>query len=317
MSKPWPALDGVTGTLASEFVHGTDDHLHLVAIGIFPTAGGRIRVHTVDGAHYALYEYTGVSTNDLTGLSQTGISGTKHSDAAYTFPAESIVELADSAEYVNDKIDKNVLTANSLVKADAAATPVVLEVAASRIIGRKASGSIAALTGAEAAAIVAAASDSAQGVAELATTAETTAGNDSGRAVTPDGLAGSIYGRKTVEITVLRSDESLTTGDGKAYFVVPADLNGMNLVDADAAVITYSSSGTPTIQIYNLTQTADMLSTRITIDANEYTSYTAEAAAAIDASNDDVATGDILRIDCDVAGTGTKGLVVILTFETP
>jgi len=29
------------------------------------------------------------------------------------------------------------------------------------------------------------------------------------------------------------------------------------------------------------------------------------------------AEGDILRIDVDVAGTGTKGLDVILTFKTP
>jgi hypothetical protein len=94
-------------------------------------------------------------------------------------------------------------------------------------------------------------------------------------------------------------------------------MNGMNLIEAAAFVSTVSSSGSPSVAIYNLTQTADMLTTNITIDANEYTSYTATTPPVIDPNNDDVATGDILRIDVDAAGTGTKGLGVLLTFETP
>lgn len=122
---------------------------------------------------------------------------------------------------------------------------------------------------------------------------------------------------KTVYIKVLAEGTALTTGDGKVYFTVPDTLNGMNLVDADAVVYTVSSSGTPTVQIHNLTDTQDMLSTLITIDATEYSSYTAAAQPVINASYDDVATGDRLRIDVDVAGTGTKGLDVILTFQAP
>lgn len=163
-----------------------------------------------------------------------------------------------------------------------------------------------------------AASDTAAGKVELATAAETTTGTDTGRAVTPDGLAGSIFGQEVVQILVTDPNGSaISTGDGKAYFTIPAKLNGMNLVAAHAAVTTVSSSGTPTIQIHNVTDTADMLSTRITIDANEKTSYTAAAAPVINGSADDVATGDILRIDVDVAGTGTKGLMVLLTFQLP
>ena len=97
---------------------------------------------------------------------------------------------------------------------------------------------------------------------------------------------------------------------------MPDTLNGLNLIDADACVTTVSSSGLPTIQINNVTQAADMLSTLITIDANETCSYTAATPPVIDTLNDDVATGNILRIDVDVAGTGTKGLMVILTFGT-
>lgn len=166
--------------------------------------------------------------------------------------------------------------------------------------------------------IVAAATSSAQGKVELAIASEVNTGTDADRAITPDALAGSNYGTRTVQIQVTDpAGDALTTGDGKAYFWIPPELNGFDLVDADACVTTVSSSGTPTVQIHNLTDTVDMLSTLITIDANEKTSYTAAAAPVINTSNDSVATGDQLRIDVDVAGTGTKGLAVILSFRLP
>lgn len=119
---------------------------------------------------------------------------------------------------------------------------------------------------------------------------------------------------RLVQIKVFDDLTTLSTGDGKVIFCVPSKYNGLNLVDADAYVTTNSSSGTPTVQIRNVTQAADMLSTRITIDANESTSYTAAAAPVIDTNNDDVATGDLIAVDVDVAGTGAKGLGVILQF---
>lgn len=110
---------------------------------------------------------------------------------------------------------------------------------------------------------------------------------------------------------------ALTTGDGKAYFTIPAALNGMNLVSVAAALTTVSSSGIPTVQIANVTDAVDMLSTKLTIDATELTSYTAATPAVIDTTKDDVVTGDLLRIDVDVAGTGAKGLSVVLGFQLP
>ena len=109
----------------------------------------------------------------------------------------------------------------------------------------------------------------------------------------------------------------LTTGDGKVIFSVPPELNGMNLVAVFASVSTVSSSGRPTITIYNLTDSHDMLSTALTIDASEYSSNTAATAAVINTSYDDVVTGDRLEINVDGAGTGAKGLFVSLTFMNP
>jgi hypothetical protein len=60
-----------------------------------------------------------------------------------------------------------------------------------------------------------------------------------------------------------------------------------------------------------------MLSTNITVDATEYTSYTAATAPVINTSYDDVATGDLIKIKCTVAGTGTKGSGIILVFQKP
>ena len=60
-----------------------------------------------------------------------------------------------------------------------------------------------------------------------------------------------------------------------------------------------------------------MLSTKLTIDASEFDSEDAAAAAVIDTANDDVNTGDHIYIDIDVAGTGAKGLSVVLVFRLP
>ena len=166
------------------------------------------------------------------------------------------------------------------------------------------------------------ASTTAKGIVELAINTEINTGTSATLAVTPDALAGSIFGEKIVYIKVLDNVTALTTGDGKAYITIPDNLNGMNLVDADIAVYTTSSSGNPTVQLHNLDYSGgaqDMLSTRMTIDAGgaELSSYTAATPPVINSSYDDVATGDRIRIDVDVAGTGTKGLDVILTFQLP
>ncbi len=116
------------------------------------------------------------------------------------------------------------------------------------------------------------------------------------------------------EIKVIADDDTLATGDGQFIFAIPKDLNGANLVEAQAYVTTVSSSGLPTVQIRNVTQTADMLTTKITIDGSEFTSYTAATPRVIDTANDDVATGDRIAIDVDVAGTGAMGLGVLLAF---
>jgi hypothetical protein len=93
-------------------------------------------------------------------------------------------------------------------------------------------------------------------------------------------------------------------------------LNGKTLSAVAMAVTTASSSGIPTFNIFNLRGSFNMLSTALTIDANETDSSTAATAAVIDtaSSHNIVNTADQLRIDCSVAGTGTLGVMIELTF---
>jgi hypothetical protein len=155
----------------------------------------------------------------------------------------------------------------------------------------------------------------------LATAAETTTGTDTGRAVTPDGLAGSVvFGTRYVQMVVADFATDIAEGDGKFYFHIPAGLNGMDLVEVHAKVITVGDGSTVSVQVHNLTDTTDMLSTNVTIDDGELDSKDAAAAVAIDTGEDDVVTNDVIRIDVDGNGGDTtiaKGLIVTLGFRLP
>lgn len=166
------------------------------------------------------------------------------------------------------------------------------------------------------------ASESNAGIAEGATAAETNTGTDTARYVHPDGLAASYAGTKGVSLPLSALDtDNLATGDGQAWFVVPACLNGMNLVGIVGTVATAGSGGTlPTFNIRRVRSgsAVDMLSTALTIDLSETSSITAATAAVINTSNDDVQTGDLIKLDIDAVGsTPAKGGAVALEFRLP
>lgn len=164
------------------------------------------------------------------------------------------------------------------------------------------------------------ASDTVDGIVELATIAETNTGTDATRAVTPDGLAGSVFGEKSVCISSFPAGTNTAVGNGTTAFVVPASMNGMNLVTAVAAVDTTGTTGTTTIMIRRRrgTTNADMLTTSLTIDSTEADSTTAATPLVVDGANDDVQTGDKIYIDVDaVHTTPAQGLSTTLTFRLP
>lgn len=115
-------------------------------------------------------------------------------------------------------------------------------------------------------------------------------------------------------IKVTSDTSNLTAGDGKIFFTIPSSLNGLTIKAAHASLGSVSSSGAVTVQIRNVTDAVDVLSTAITIDQSEFTSYTAATPPVINTSNDDVSTGDIIAVDVDGAGSSAAGLSVHLTF---
>ena len=123
---------------------------------------------------------------------------------------------------------------------------------------------------------------------------------------------------ETIELIVTDFTTDLTTGDGKAYVTIPSKLNGMLLDMVHGSVITGGTTGTTDIQIHNVTDGNDMLSTKLTIDSGETDSHTAATPAVIDENYNVVSTNDKLRIDIDsVSTTPPKGLIVRLEFRNP
>ena len=121
---------------------------------------------------------------------------------------------------------------------------------------------------------------------------------------------------------VLLSDPNaalFSAGNTKAFIRIPIELNGMSLVTVGASCSTAASSGLTTIQ-YRRVRAAvadvDMLSTPITLDANEIDSATAATPPVINASDRLVQTGDQIHFDVDTAGTGVLGVFVSFTFDT-
>jgi|10_taG_2_1085330.scaffolds.fasta_scaffold00483_34 hypothetical protein len=106
------------------------------------------------------------------------------------------------------------------------------------------------------------------------------------------------------------------TGDGKYYLHVSKAMGGKDLAHVHAEVIVAGTTGVLTVQVHNLTTAADMLSTELTVDTGETGSDTASAPHVVDASEDDVAENDVLRIDVDtVHTTPAVGLILTLQFK--
>lgn len=121
-----------------------------------------------------------------------------------------------------------------------------------------------------------------------------------------------------VHIPAVGATSDTSTGDGKAFFEVPEEMNGMNITAAGAYVYTAGTTNTTDVQLRNVTQAADILSTKITIDTTEVSSRTAATPAVVNASEDDLTTGDRIAVDIDaVSTTAAKGLVAWFRAELP
>lgn len=120
-------------------------------------------------------------------------------------------------------------------------------------------------------------------------------------------IAGQTVTKNIESIIIAVGDETtaITTGNAKVTFRMPY---AFTLTSVRASLTTASSSGIPTVDINE--GGVSILSTKLTIDANEKTSTTAATAAVI--SDTSLADDAEITIDIDVAGTGAAGLKVYL-----
>lgn len=124
------------------------------------------------------------------------------------------------------------------------------------------------------------------------------------------------WSRIYIPVEVFAPTTNTATGDGKAYVAIPANLNGARLTAVQGNVVTAGTTGTTDIQLARVRSgtPADILTTKLTIDSGETGSDTA-TAYAISTTNNEMATGDVIRVDVDaVAGTPAIGLNLTLEF---
>ena len=161
-----------------------------------------------------------------------------------------------------------------------------------------------------------AATTGAPGKSELATTAEVSAGVDTTRAVTADALAGSTLGRKSMIWKLTANDEVIVDQDDYDSILVPADFAGWLITGVAARIVT-ADDGADFIDIgiYNVTQTAEILSTLMRVEAGEWSTLTSAQPGVIDVGEDDITAADVIRIDVDYGGDNCTGLEVHITFE--
>lgn len=305
------------------------DDINEGATNLFLTSAERSAI-TANTAKVSNATHTGDVTGDtaLT-IANDAVTSTKIADDAVTMPKLSATGTASSATYLRGDGTwstpaggggGDMLAANNLSDvANASTSRTNLGVAIGSDVQAHSAvldATTASFTTADetklAGIATAATADSAANASELNT------GTDSAKFATADAIAGSNFGTKNVAIQVFAGDTDTATGDGAAYFMIPAELAGMNLVDIKGGVATAGTTGTTDVQLYNVTDSVDMLSTKLTIDSGETTSETAATAAVINASNDDVAEGDILRIDVDaVSTTAAQGLFITMAFRLP
>lgn len=117
-----------------------------------------------------------------------------------------------------------------------------------------------------------------------------------------------------IYLRALAEGDSLSSGS-KMTFTFPFNCN---VVEIQAAVKTASTSGAITVDVHNIDHSSgdvSMLSTKVTIDQSEYSSYTAATPSVINTSYDDISPGDRIRIDVDGAGSGAAGLDVIMKVQ--
>jgi uncharacterized protein YprB with RNaseH-like and TPR domain len=120
------------------------------------------------------------------------------------------------------------------------------------------------------------------------------------------GVAGPILSQvEVIQLSCSDLSTALVAALSVGYFRVAKPFI---LTEIRASLLVVSSSGVVTVDINK--NGSSILSTKLTIDANEKTSLTAAAGYVI--TDPAMTNDDEITFDIDTAGTGAKGLIVTL-----
>lgn len=114
-----------------------------------------------------------------------------------------------------------------------------------------------------------------------------------------------------INVRVFDEKTLVSGGTGKAQIFVPYDVDGAVLSKVDIGVVTPSTSGAISVQIYRLDTSTNLLSTVASLAANNYNTA---ASGTRGTGSTTVTKGQRLRIDVTYAGSTAKGLDVQLVF---
>lgn len=126
----------------------------------------------------------------------------------------------------------------------------------------------------------------------------------------PDGIvtAGKLEDPYDIySIFAAGGNQLLFVNDGYIDVLVPDVHNGKNVVKVVARVDTPSSSGDVTVRLYNETDSTVVTTVTVTAGSN--------VGSTTSITNPSLATNDILRIDVTGAGSGAKGLIVLVKVD--
>tara|TARA_R100001594_G_scaffold1298_1_gene5471 strand:+ start:1110 stop:3095 length:1986 start_codon:yes stop_codon:yes gene_type:complete len=211
---------------------------------------------TIETAIDTLANLTSITLDDvnITSMQSSSESFSDNDTSLMTSAA-----IADKIEAYGYSTTTGDITAVTLTADD---TSTITDSAGSADFGIKGSAPIStAVDGTDIAISVANASTSAKGVVELATTAETTTGTDTGRAVTPDGLKDGYQGSSNVT-TLGTIGTGVWNGTAIASAYLDSDtahlsgtqtFSGAKTFSATTTTFTSATADSPTIKILNTT----------------------------------------------------------------
>lgn len=126
---------------------------------------------------------------------------------------------------------------------------------------------------------------------------------------------GNVGGLAVYEIKVFDDDTDVAVGDDAFVLEIPEDLDNSELIKVEAYIST-SGTGETRVNIRKgaaCTAGSDILSTPIRIDSTECNSKDAGTQPVVSGGAVTCEWGQHLHIDVDAAGSGAKGLGVIIT----